>query len=186
MPTKAKPPAKTTKTAKPTKAAKAVKAVKTAKPAAKPAAKVVSKPASKVASKAPAQPVKKAAPVKTASAKTTPVKSPPVKTPIAKKAAKTAPPKQVAGAASASDTPATMRGRSVFVVQTTGNGVVVRSAWLAEDKKLLEMPAVFPEVNYALAVIDDLRKQVLDHFSRAAQVGARAIASQRKAAAQKS
>ena len=169
MPTKAKPSTKTTKSAKATKAtkaAKAVKAVKTAKPAA--------------------QPVKKAAPVKTASVKTTPVKSPPVKTPIAKKAAKTAPPKQVAGAASASDTPATMRGRSVFVVQTTGNGVVVRSAWLAEDKKLLEMPAVFPEVNYAMAVIDDLRKQVLDHFSRAAQVGARAIASQRKAAAQKS
>ena len=176
MPTKAKAPAKTTKTAKATKAVKAVKAVKTAKPAAKPAAKVVSKPASKVASKAPAQPAKK----------TPPVQSPPVKTPVAKKAAKTAPPKQVAGAASASDTPATMRGRSVFVVQTTGKGVVVRSAWLSEDKKLLEMPAVFPEVNYALAVIDDLRKQVLDHFSRAAQVGARAIASQRKAAAQKS
>ena len=170
MPTKAKPPAKTTTTAKPTKAVNATKAA-AVKPAAKPAAKVVSKPATKVASKAPAQPVKKAAPAKTS---------------IAKKAVKTSPPKQVAGAAGVSDTPATMRGRSVFVVQTTSKGVVVRSAWLSEDKKLLEMPAVFPDVSYALAVIDDLRKQVLDHFSRAAQVGARAIASQRKAAAPKS
>ena len=72
-----------------------------------------------------------------------------------------------------------MRGRSVFVVQTTSKGVVIRPAWLSEDKKLTEMPAVFPEVGYALAVIDDLRKQVLEHFSRAAQVGARAIAGQR-------
>jgi hypothetical protein len=73
----------------------------------------------------------------------------------------------------------TLRGRSVFVVQTTNKGVVVRSAWLSEDRKLREMPAVFPEVDYALAIIDDLRKQVLKHFSQAARVGARAIASQR-------
>lgn len=156
MPTKAKPPAKTAKTAKPAKAQKTV---------AKPATKV----ASKATGKTPAQPAKKVAPVKPA---------------IVKKAAKAASGKKVAAApAVVSDTRKTLRGRSVFVVQTTGKGVVVRSAWLSEDKKLMEMPAVFPEVDYALAVIDDLRKQVLEHFSRAAQIGARAIASQRKAAA---
>ena len=73
----------------------------------------------------------------------------------------------------------TLRGRSVFVVQTTSAGVTVRTAWLSEDQKLLEMPAVFPDVNYAVNLIDDLKRQVLKHFSQAAQVGAQAIASQK-------
>jgi len=163
MPTKTKPQPKT--------------ASRTAsKTATKAAGKTAGKTASKTAKKSvPA----KSAPAKTARAKAPAVKTPAVKTPATKKVAKPA------KAKAAGTTKTTLRGRSVFVVQTTGKGVVVRSAWLSEDKKLMEMPAVFPDVNYALAVIDDLRKQVLDHFSRAAQVGARAIASQRKAATQK-
>jgi hypothetical protein len=69
----------------------------------------------------------------------------------------------------------------VFVVQTTQAGVVVRSAWLSEDNKLQEMPAVFPSVEYAVNVLDDLKRQVLKHFERAAQVGTQVIASQTSA-----
>ena len=39
-------------------------------------------------------------------------------------------------------------------------------------------PAVFPDVGYALQQIDELRQMVLDHFSRAAQVGAQVLAEQ--------
>ncbi len=151
----------------------------------KPAAKAT-KAVKGVVSKRPAA---KAAPAKKAPAKKTPaVKAAATKAAPAKTATKktaSAPTKKVAKqSAKSAQTPAqksvTMRGRSVFVVQTTAKGVVVRSAWLSEDQTLREMPAVFPEVNYALAVVDDLRKQILKHFSQAAQVGARAIASQRK------
>lgn len=72
-------------------------------------------------------------------------------------------------------------GRSVFAVETTAAGVAVRTAFLTEDNRLLNMPAVFPDVTYATNVIDDLRLQVMQHFSRAAQVGARVIASQANA-----
>ena len=73
----------------------------------------------------------------------------------------------------------TLRGRSVFLVQTTSAGVTVRTAWLSEDKSLREMAAVFPDVNYAIHLIDDLKREVLKHFSQAAKVGVQAIASQR-------
>lgn len=75
----------------------------------------------------------------------------------------------------------TLRGRSVFLVQTTPAGVTVRTAWMSEDKSLRDMPAVFPDVDYAINLIDDLKRQVLKHFSQAAQVGAQAIAKQRAA-----
>lgn len=167
MSSKTKPAAKAAKTAKVTKATKATKAVKG----------VVSK--RPVAKAAPA----KRAPVKAAATKAAPAKRVPAKV-VTKKAVPAAAKKVAKKDAKSTQAPAqksvTMRGRSVFVVQTTAKGVVVRSAWLSEDKTLREMPAVFPEVNYALAVVDDLRKQILQHFSQAAQVGARAIASQRK------
>ena len=73
----------------------------------------------------------------------------------------------------------TLRGRSVFVVQTTKAGVVVRSAWMSEDKTLKEMPAVFPNAEYAVNVLDDLKRQVLQHFERATRVGTQVIANQR-------
>lgn len=72
----------------------------------------------------------------------------------------------------------TLRGRSVFVVQTSAAGVMVRTAWLGEDNNLMDMPAVFPDMLYALNVLDDLRQQVIQHFSQAAQVGAQVIANQ--------
>ena len=72
-------------------------------------------------------------------------------------------------------------GRAVFAVETTAAGVVVRTAFLTEDNRLLDMPAVFPNMMYAMNVIDDLRRQVMQHFSQAAQVGAQVIANQVRA-----
>ena len=74
--------------------------------------------------------------------------------------------------------PTNVTGRAVFAVETTGAGVVVRTAFLTEDNKLLNMPAVFPDLVYAMNVIDDLKRQVMQHFSQAAQVGAQVIANQ--------
>jgi hypothetical protein len=71
-----------------------------------------------------------------------------------------------------------LTGRAVFAVETTAAGVVVRTAFLTEDQRLLDMPAIFPDIVYALNVIDDLRQQVTQHFSKAAQVGAQVIANQ--------
>lgn len=82
----------------------------------------------------------------------------------------------------AENTPLT--GRSVFLVETVAAGVAVRTLFLTEDQKLLEMPAVFPDLNYALGQIEELRRAVLQHFSQAAQVGAQVIAAQQAANAQ--
>ena len=73
-------------------------------------------------------------------------------------------------------------GRSVFLVETVAAGVSVRTVFLTADQKLLEMPAVFPDLGYALDQIDDLRRIVIQHFSQAAQVGAQVIAAQSAAA----
>lgn len=71
-----------------------------------------------------------------------------------------------------------IRGRSLFVVETTAAGVAVQTALLAEDSRLLQAPAVFPDVSYALSQIEELRVMVLQHFTRAAQVGAQVLAAQ--------
>lgn len=83
------------------------------------------------------------------------------------------------GAAQAQTT--NVKGRSVFAIETTGAGVVVRTAFMTEDNRLLDMPAVFPDMMYAFNVIDDLKRQVAQHFSQAAQVGAQVIANQARA-----
>jgi hypothetical protein len=75
----------------------------------------------------------------------------------------------------------TVKGRAVFAVETTAAGVVVRTAFLTEEQRLLDMPAVFPDVMYAMNVIDELKAQVMQHFSQAAQVGAQVIANQARA-----
>ena len=77
--------------------------------------------------------------------------------------------------------PTNVTGRAVFAVETTAAGVVVRTAFLTEENKLLNMPAVFPDLVYAINVIDDLKRQVMQHFSQAAQVGAQVISSQARA-----
>ena len=71
-------------------------------------------------------------------------------------------------------------GRAVFAVDTSAAGIVVRTALLSEQGQLLEMPAVFPDLSYALNQIDHLRQIVIDRFAQAAQVGVQVIAAQQQ------
>jgi excinuclease UvrABC nuclease subunit len=71
-----------------------------------------------------------------------------------------------------------LRGRSVFLVETTASGIAVQTSFMTEDGQLLKMPAIFPDVQYAFAQIDELKNLVAQHFSKAAQVGAQIIAQQ--------
>ena len=74
-----------------------------------------------------------------------------------------------------------LNGRSVFAVETTAGGIMVRTAFMTDDQRLLAMPAMFPNLNYALQQIDELRQLVSQHFANAAQVGAKVIAAQAQA-----
>ena len=69
-------------------------------------------------------------------------------------------------------------GRGVFVIETVPVGVSVRTAFLAEDGRLLDIPAVFPDLMYAMAQIDELKQMVAQRFAEAAQIGNQVIAQQ--------
>lgn len=69
-------------------------------------------------------------------------------------------------------------GRGVFVIETVPVGVSVRTAFLAEDGRLLDIPAVFPDMMYAFAQIDELKQMVAQRFAEAAQIGNQVIAQQ--------
>ena len=99
------------------------------------------------------------------------------KNPIKKSAAKE--PKAADAAASADDN-REITGRAVFAVDTTSAGIVVRTAFLGEQGQLLDMPAVFPDLTYALNQIDHLRQIVVERFAQAAQVGIQVIAAQQQ------
>lgn len=60
-------------------------------------------------------------------------------------------------------------GRGVFAVRTLGQAVSVESAFLAENGEVLRLPAVFPDRQYALEQIDELRALVVRHFDDLAQ-----------------
>jgi hypothetical protein len=53
-----------------------------------------------------------------------------------------------------------------------------------EGDRLLEMPAVFPDVHYAMAQIDELKNLVAQYFAKAAQLGTQLIAAQAQAQAE--
>ena len=57
-------------------------------------------------------------------------------------------------------------GRGVFAVRTLGGAVSVEAAFLAEDGNVLRLPAVFPNREYALAQVDELRQIVNQHFDQ--------------------
>ncbi len=67
------------------------------------------------------------------------------------------------------------------MVQIVSGGVAVQSAMLVEGERLLEMPAIFPDVHYAMAQIDELKTLVTRHFAEAAQLGTQMIAAQAQA-----
>ena len=46
--------------------------------------------------------------------------------------------------------------RSVFNIETTGKGILALTSFEAEDGRLLEMPAIFPNIDYALAQINEM------------------------------
>lgn len=72
----------------------------------------------------------------------------------------------------------TVSGRAVFVVETVPVGVSVRTGFLTEDGRVLDIPAVFPNVHYALAQLDELRQLLMQRFDQAAQIGAQVLAAQ--------
>ena len=74
-------------------------------------------------------------------------------------------------------------GRSVFQVQTVAAGVMVSTAFLVKEGQLLQMPAIFPNLEYGLEQIDELRRHVIRHFAQAAQIGAQVIAANAETAA---
>jgi hypothetical protein len=67
--------------------------------------------------------------------------------------------------------PEQIQGRSIFIVETTASGIQVKTGFLAEDGRVLELPAIFPTQEYALSQIDELRKIVIQHFAQAQQAG---------------
>lgn len=90
---------------------------------------------------------------------------------------------------SASTSPAdqaTVQGRGAFIVETTAAGVAVACTMVTEDGRALAMPAIFPNLPYALSQIDEMRSLVIRNFEQATQVGAQVIAQQlaQQAAAQ--
>ena len=60
-------------------------------------------------------------------------------------------------------------GRGVFAVRTLGNAVSVESAFLEENGNILRLPAVFPNREYALAQVEELRTIINQHFDLLAQ-----------------
>ena len=72
----------------------------------------------------------------------------------------------------------TIQGKSVFIVETTAAGIAIQTALMTENGQLLQMPAIFNDIEYAFAQVDELRHLIAQHFSKAAQVGAKIIAEQ--------
>jgi hypothetical protein len=79
----------------------------------------------------------------------------------------------------------TLHGRSVFAVEMTAAGLSVRTVFLTDQNQLIELPAMFPDVHYALAQIDELRRMVMERFAQAAHIGAQVIAAQAAEQSQK-
>jgi hypothetical protein len=69
-----------------------------------------------------------------------------------------------------------IKGRSVFLVETTQAGIAVQTALLMEDGKLMNAPAIFPDVEYAFTQVDELKRLISAHFSQAARFGAKVAA----------
>lgn len=70
-------------------------------------------------------------------------------------------------------------GRSVFVVNNNALGIQVSPALLVNEKEVLPTQTViFPNLEYALIQIDELRRLVVRQFEMAAQVGNQVLANQ--------
>ena len=70
----------------------------------------------------------------------------------------------------------TMQGRAAFLVQTIAAGISVSTVFVVNDGKSIAMPAIFPNLGYALSQIEQLKLAATQHFDEAAQVGIKIIA----------
>ena len=71
-----------------------------------------------------------------------------------------------------------VRGRSAFNVELTPAGVVVNTVFVGEDESVRPLPAVFPNLEYALNQIDSLRTMVVQQFAQAAELGMKSLQEQ--------
>ena len=79
--------------------------------------------------------------------------------------------------------PMQMTGRSAFSVSLTPAGVVVQTVFVGDDESMRPLPAVLPNLGYALNQIDMLRALVIDKFNEAAQLGLQNLPAQDESAA---
>lgn len=86
--------------------------------------------------------------------------------------------------AQAAETTEQLRGRSAFNVELTPAGVVVSTVFVAEDETVRPMPAVFPNLEYALNQVDALRTMVVRQFNAAAELGMRSLQANANAASE--
>lgn len=68
-----------------------------------------------------------------------------------------------------------VRGRSAFKVDLTPAGVVVNTVFVTDDDQVRPMPAVFPNLEYALSQLDALRGMVVNQFAQAAELGMKSL-----------
>ena len=71
-----------------------------------------------------------------------------------------------------------VRGRSAFNVELTPAGVVINTVFVADDETVRPLPAVFPNLEYALNQIDTLRNMVVSQFATAAELGMKSLQEQ--------
>lgn len=142
------------------------------KPVAKPVAKPIAKPIPKTTLKTTPKTMTKTAPKDSAKTASKPVVKT-QKTTLGLPTVSTAPMQAINQGAqmtqsnqAAEDAGASqpITGRGVFAVRTLGEAVSVEAAFLAEDGNVLRLPAVFPNRQYAIEQIDELRALVNRHF----------------------
>lgn len=59
-----------------------------------------------------------------------------------------------------------LAGRAVFVVESTSAGVAIRTALLTIEGQIIPMVGIFPDRDYALEQIEQLKGLVVAHFEQ--------------------
>ena len=151
-----------------------------AKSAVKPVAKSIAKPLPKPILKTPQKTMTKTAPKVAAKTMPKTTSKPTTKTILGQPTVSTAPVQAINEGAQMTQSNQAVEdagasqpitGRGVFAVRTLGEAVSVEAAFLAEDGNVLRLPAVFPNRQYAIEQIDELRALVNRHFDELDQGG---------------
>lgn len=72
-----------------------------------------------------------------------------------------------------------IKGKCVFGIETTPDGIKINTFLHSEEGELIPFPAIFPDLEYALSQIDELRRLVLVHFAEAAKAGMRVLGNEK-------